>query len=326
MSWKPPIALADLPQVNPTVRPWAQAILTPPAWALFRVPRRVHFELEGLEYAREPALLAMNHTHYIDWLPVRWTLQQQGRSLSSFAKPRPYQGRAMAAFLHATGNIPLSSRGYVISADFRCVLDRSPTEEEYRTLRDLVDGKASPPDAPGPDLERLFQTPRTVLGRAFQPARESYAQMINAVFCDMAHGAIGLAKKALEQGSSLIIAPQGVFTSRLTKGRPGGVQFAHALGLPMVPVGLSGMLEVFPNQGFRNVGGTLTLRVGPPVDIQLPSDHVAFEYASEDRNRVALESETQRLMEAINGLLTPGYQWDENPDGDGISGVARFMD
>lgn len=326
MTWTPPIDLHNLPTVTPTIRPWAQWILSPPAWALLSLPRRVDVQVEGLEHVPDPAILAMNHTHYIDWLPVRRTLQLHGRQLTSLVKPRTYQSAVMAAFLNTTGNIPLASRGYVISADLRCVLGRAPSEEEYRLLRDWTDGKTTEPADPSPDLVTLFTTPRDVLGHRYDPSRCTYAEMVNQVFCRLAGGAIDLARVALEQGSSLVIAPQGAFASRLTKGRIGGVQFAGALDLPVVPIGLSGMLEAYPNQGLRNVGGTLQLRFGPPVSVALPDDHVPFEKASEVRNHAILESETQRIMDAINDLLEPAYQWDDDPEGDALSGVARFIE
>ena len=175
-------------------------------------------------------------------------------------------------------------------------------------------------------MRRVLNTPRTVLGRPFDPTTETYGEMVNQVFGALARESISLARIALDRGSSLVIAPQGVFTSRLTKGRIGGVQFAAALGLPMIPVGVSGMLEAYPNQGLRSIGGTVHLRFGAPVDISLPTDHIPFDKACEVRFAAQLESETQRVMEAINGLLEPAYQWDDNPEGDGIQGVARFMD
>lgn len=321
MTWRPPITLEDLPRVNPVIRPWMQPTMTPLAWFLMR---NADMQVEGLDEVADNALLAMNHTHLYDWIPIRWALARLGRRMCTFTKPRSYTGKMLGAFLHTSGNIPLGSRGYVISADFRVLIGRAPTEEEYRDLRDWVDGKA---DAPAPlgDMRKILETPRSVLDYPFDPATQTYAEMVNEVFARMGRGAADLARTALDGGVSAVITPQGVFSSRLTPGRIGGVQFAAAIGVPMVPVGLSGMNEVFAD-GMRARQPRLHFRVGSPIEIQLPDDHVAFEKASEDRNRAVLESETQRVMEAINELLEPAYQWDEDSAGDGVKGVARFLE
>jgi len=202
---------------------------------------------------------------------------------------------------------------------------RKPTEDEYRHLRDRIDGRETLRGTPTAAVAAALSTPRDMLGRDFSPDRESYASAVQDVFRRFAVRTAELADNAMRQQSWLLVTPQGIVNSRLTPGRIGALQFAHHLDRPIVPCGVSGVREAFPRGVLRPAGGRITVRFGVPYRFRLPDDHRIFEKASEDRNRDQLESGTRDMMERINSLLEPRYRWDEDPAGDGLKGVDRFV-
>jgi 1-acyl-sn-glycerol-3-phosphate acyltransferase len=326
MSWQPPITLRTLDGVDPVIRRSVAATVAFGASIVYRLGGvRVVFE-HPEHMGDAPSVIMMNHSHLYDWLPVRLGMfREYGRMCANLVKPLPYQQTLQGHFLHATGNVPIASRGYVLIADFRLLHGRKPTEPEYRNLRDRIDGRGELRGEATPEVERALTEPRDMLGRAFDPAAESYADAVQDVFRRFAVRTAELADNAMRQRSWLLITPQGVVNSRLTPARIGALQFASHLDRPIVPCGVSGVREAFPGGILKPAGGTITVRFGRPFRFRLPDDHRIFEKASEDRNRALLEAEGMRMMQRINDLLDPQYQWDEDPDGDGLKGVARFI-
>lgn len=326
MTWQPPITLRTLDGVNPVIRHSVAGAVALAAGVVYRLGG-VRVVFEGEQHLGDaPCVVMMNHSHLYDWLPVRLEMFRRfGRLCANLVKPLPYQGALQGRFLHATGNVPIASRGYVLIADFRMLEGRRPTEPEYRHLRDHIDGRPEPRGERTDAVARALGTPRDMLGRAFDPAVETYAQAVQDAFRRFATRTAELADNAMRQDSWLLVTPQGLVNSRLTPGRIGALQFAHHLDRPIVPCGVSGVREAFPGGILRPAGGTITVRFGAPFRLRLPDDHVIFERASEERNRALIEGETQTMMERINGLLDPAYQWDVDPEGDGLKGVGRFI-
>lgn len=92
-----------------------KVVLTPPMIVAFR-PR-----IEGLEAVPKngPALLACNHTSYLDWLLLPLVIRR--RRISFLAKmeyfTRPgVRGRSQAYFFSATGQVPIDRSGAKASA------------------------------------------------------------------------------------------------------------------------------------------------------------------------------------------------------------------
>jgi 1-acyl-sn-glycerol-3-phosphate acyltransferase len=284
--------------------------------------------LENFPDLREPVLFAMNHSHYYDFMPSRKALTDQaGIQTVTFVKARAYQNRLEGAYISTMGNIPLVSRGYLISADFAQVHGRRPTEHEYRTLREHIDHGESL--AAEPEYRALQTTARDMLDFAYDPRSTSYRDAIHDRYARAMATTLGHARTVIAAGKCLHIYPQGLFSSRLSRGRIGAVQFAAALDVPIVPVGFSGMNECFnKNEMVPSNPGILTMRFGEPRRIERPElvDFEPFVPSEELRVRAVLEDETQALMNAINELLDPAYTWGEDPRGDGLEGIARFFD
>ena len=113
----------------------------------YRFPKRSEIVIEGKE--RLPpdggAFLAMNHTDRYNYWPLQYAMYRAGLPFTAtWVKGKYYENRYVGAFMDSTNNIPTPSRGYVITTEFRKAVGRPPREDEYRLLRDLVDGKRMP--------------------------------------------------------------------------------------------------------------------------------------------------------------------------------------
>ena len=74
---------------------------------------------QSLEPGRS-TILAMNHTDRYNYWPFQFQLWRQGRGFTAtWVKGKYYENPFIAAFMDANNNIPLPSRGYVITTRFR---------------------------------------------------------------------------------------------------------------------------------------------------------------------------------------------------------------
>jgi len=283
--------------------------------------------LEGVEHLRtlrsRPAIVSPNHTHKFDFFPLRCALLHHDLQLMTWIKARDYKHPAMRWILGKGGNIPLASRGYLIAADFAEVHGRRPSEDEYRMLREHVDTGA----ALSPDLAAKLRQPRAVSGVAAS-FTHGYRGAIREAYRTLLTEALRLAKQGRDLGRHQHIYPQGATSKQLTPGHPGAVQAALALGVPIVPVGMSGCREVFLGRDHPLTrGGVVTIRVGAPITIDnsiVPPNFRPFDPDHEDRYHDALQGETDRVMSAINALCEPAYRWADDLVSDAKRGVARF--
>lgn len=295
--------------------------------AMFGLPPRARIVLEGAEHLRTlregPAIVSPNHTHKFDFFPLRCALLHQGQQLMTWIKARDYKHPAMRWILGKGGNIPLASRGYLIAADFAQVHGRRPTEDEYRALRDHVDTEAPLPD----DLARMLAPRRAMAGVAVS-FDGGYRGAVREAYRTLLGEALLHARRGRDLGRHQHIYPQGATSKQLTPGHPGAVQAALALGVPIVPVGMSGCREVFLGKDHPLTrGGTVIIRIGAPITIDpgvVPSDFRPFDPDHEDRHHTALQGETDRVMTAINALCEPSYRWADDLVSDAKRGVARF--
>jgi len=320
-----PMTLQRLRDRDPVARRWAIAGMAAVVGVGLNVPgRRVRFVVEGADgLPARPVLLAMNHTHYVDWIALRWVAFRLGRMQVNWVKPRTYE-QGFATFLDLTGNVPLVSRGYLLSADVRALVGRAPTEAEYRALRDHLDHGAALPE--GPLFDRLAREPRDVLGLSFDPAATTWRDHVEHLFAQMMDATLAHTRALVARGLDLAIMPQGSTAMRLTNGHPGAVQAALALGLRIVPVGVSGFPQAFgDSHGLPRRAGTVTVRFGAPyVPDPIPGLE-PFLPASERAHARALRDATAGLMDRIDALLDPEHRWSQDRDRVDIEGVARFV-
>lgn len=273
--------------------------------AMFATGFRV--DVDGAPPTR-PSLLCTNATHRYDFLALMKAVDQLSRDhvrrVVSVSKAKNYQSGPLAFVMARSGTVPLASRGYFIAADFAALRGARPSDGEYRALRAHVDDDAPLPHA----LVDFLRVPRVIAGRSFDPRARSYRCAIEEAFARGAQQSLQLARAAVSAGFHVQIYPEGTVSTsgRLSVGRRGAVQLAHALGLPLVPVGMSGCTRAF--RGPLPWRARVTVRFGAPVDVALPATHRAFVKDDERAHAATLDGDTARLMDAIDALLEPAHR------------------
>jgi 1-acyl-sn-glycerol-3-phosphate acyltransferase len=306
----------------------------------YELPPRVRIDVERYEnLPDEPVILAMNHTDRYNYWPFQYRLWRDfQRYTSTWVKGKYYENEWVGKFMELTNNIPTVSRGYLIARDFKAVCGRSPTDAEYRALRHAVDVdaglKAPEPHTPGPEEavpSAVLEQPRNVLGRRFAPGRESHARYINALFGMMMSRFVDLNEEAMQKGLDLLIFPQGTRSIRLSEGRIGLAQMALYLKKTIVPIGCNGSDQVYPGNSPLARPGHIIYRIGQPITYQeMAPFHIdeafhPFTPEAEANHGEAFRGLVELVMERINELLDPRYQFAPDLSSDGVAGSRRFL-
>jgi 1-acyl-sn-glycerol-3-phosphate acyltransferase len=332
--------LARLKRIRLTPAPLGQRLVASTLLrANYNVPKgNVRIDVEGLErLPNEPVIFAMNHTDKYNYFPFQYDLwRRTGRMTATWVKGKYYESRAVGAFMEWTNNLPTVSRGYILARDFLSTMGRRPSEAEYEALRAwindtaAVDRDASP--APEADLPaRLLQQPRDILGCPFDPARQSYAEAVNATYAAMMREFMSLHDQAFGCGLDLLIFPQGTRSVSLTRGRVGLAQVALHYKKPVVPVGCSGSDLVYPGESPWAKPGRVTYRVGAPIPYgavpgcDIDEAFEPFTPAAEHTHRATFQRHVDYVMDRINELVDPPYQYGADLDGTLVAGTDRFL-
>lgn len=331
--------MLDLERLNSirlSSEPWFQKVtaylLLMPNYSL---PPRVSITLEGNEnLPDEPVILAMNHTDKFNYWPFQYQLWRQlGRFTATWVKGKYYQHPLMGRFLEMTNNIPAASRGYLIAKDFKLTMGRAPKPEEYAFLRELVnhhgkmDDKLDTSSVPAPVLQRA----RNILGVYFDPRRETYGHCIDRLFRKMMGRFVQLNEEAFDLGLDVIIFPQGTRSKQLSKGRIGLSQIALKFKRPVVPVGCNGSDSVYPGNSPVAKGGEIVYRIGKPIRFEdmarfhIPEDYEPFTPEAETEYKPLFQGYVDHVMDRINDLLDPEYQYSQDQRSLGVKGTARFV-
>lgn len=318
--------LARLRRIHPRQPPWGQMLVANlgMTWD-YRLPRRTHIEVEGLENLPRDrrVFLAMNHTDRYNYWPLQYVLYRRGHGFTAtWVKGKYYENDLLGWFMDQTTNIPLPSRGYVLTTEFRKAVGRPPHDDEYRALRDLANGGTP---ASLPEAVSAFVAKHGEGGGFFA--------WFNGLFDTMSVEVMRITREALENDYHVLVFPQGTRSKRLSRGHTGLVQAAQFLGVDIVPIGCNGCDRVYPGASPFAKGGRVVYRVGAPLRIDGPelaphrvrepfaplSDHASG--AHEAKFRAA----TDIVMNAINGLLDEEYRFGAEQASDGVQGVRRFV-
>jgi 1-acyl-sn-glycerol-3-phosphate acyltransferase len=326
--------MLDLPRamrIRLSSWPKAQSLV---AWALltpnYELPPRVRIDLEGFEnLPDEPVIFAMNHTDRYNYWPFQYALwRRDKRFTATWVKGKYYQNAFVGKFMELTNNIPTVSRGYLISRDFLNTVGRPPTDEEYAELRRAVEGDGQRPEGvPADVLER----PRDILGHAFDPARETYAEAVNALFRAMMKRFVALNMEAFENGLDVLVFPQGTRSKRLPRGHIGLAQIALYSGRAIVPVGCSGSDICYPSGSPIAKRGHIVYRIGRPVTpeevepFRTPGPFEPFTPEAEREHRERFQGLVDLVMDRINDLVDEPYKRGDGGESDGARGVSRFV-
>jgi 1-acyl-sn-glycerol-3-phosphate acyltransferase len=326
--------MLDLPRmrrIRLSARPRVQrligrAVLTPN----YLLPPRVHIDVEGRELVPpEPVIYAMNHTDRYNYWPFQWWLwRAQGRYTATWVKGKYYESRFTGRFMELTNNIPAPSRGYVITKDFARTMQRTPDEAEYRAMRQLCDGA---PHSAGALPEAISSRARDMLGRRFDPARETYADAVRGLMAEMTARFVELNAECFDKGLDLLIFPQGTRSIRLSQGHIGLAQAALRFRRPIVPVGCSGSDRVYPGGNPFARAGRITYRIGAPITVAelehhaLPAGVDPFEAGEVPAHRARMQSLVDEVMARINQLVDPEYRFADDRASDGVRNADRFL-
>jgi len=298
----------------------------------------VDIRIEGLDnIPDEPVIYAMNHTDRYNYFPFMYRIWKlKDRYITVWVKGKYYENPIVATFMELTSNLPTVSRGYIITKDFTLTLGRRPSEAEYETLRALVDRDADPEEDPATvDTSNippaLFSTKRNILGVDFDPSTQTYASRINSVFNEMMRQFVKLNERSFELGLDLLVFPQGTRSIRLPRGRIGMMEIALRYRKTIVPVGCNGCDLVYTGSLPIARKGTIVYRIGKPIRYEeLAEFHIAEPYEpftaeAEHTYRDKFQGSVDLVMERINDLLDPRYQFSEDLQSTGVRGTSRFI-
>lgn len=305
--------------------PWGQlAMANLVLSADYRLPKRTRIRIEGLEHLPDrPVFFAMNHTDRYNYWPFQYQLYRAGRGFTAaWVKGKYYENRLMGWFMDSCTNIPLPSRGYVVTTEFRKQLGRLPSEDEYRALRDLVDGRT--PERL-PDGAQMFVEERGGPLTVQADFEALWAQMVAEV--------VRLNREAIQNGHSPLVFPQGTRSKRLSKGHVGMAQMSQLVGADIVPVGCNGSDKAYPASSPFSKGGEIVYRIGAPILLDGPeigqfrvrAPFTPFTNDAMDRHGEDFRGITAVIMDRINLLLDPEYQFSDDRSSDGVQGVKRFV-
>jgi len=297
---------------------------------------RTEIVFEGAErIPDERVIFALNHTDRYNYWPFQYALyRRHERFTATWVKGKYYENGFVGRFMELTNNLPTVSRGYIITRDFLGTMERRPSNEEYAALRARVDAEASGDDhRPDEGLvpTELLETPRSILGRAFDPRQESYAAAICAVFQAMMGRFVELHEEAFDKGLDILVFPQGTRSIRLSKGHIGMAQVALRYHKTIVPVGCSGSDQVYPGSSPFARGGKITYRFGVPIPYEemrpfhVPEPFTPFDLRDERKHRDRFQGLTDLVMSRIDGLLDPPYRFASDGESGGVTGSNRFI-
>ncbi len=308
----------------------------------YNLPPRVRIRFEGFDNVPEhPVLFAMNHTDRYNYWPFQyWLWRNEGRFTATWVKGKYYQNPYVGKFMEVTNNIPTVSRGYLVTRDFVNVVGRPPSEDEYKTLRAMVEAAAislatgaarDEVDASGVP-PRVLTEARDLLGRPFDPRHEDYALAIVELFKEMMGIFTELNAEALDKGLDTLIFPQGTRSVQLSRGHGGIAQIALKHRRTIVPVGCNGSNEVYRTSSpIARGGGDIVYRFGQPITYDQMSrfhtedDFQPFTPEAEHAHHDRFQGYVDVVMDRINELLDPPYRYGEGEESDGVRGPARFV-
>lgn len=304
--------------------------------ASYLKPPRTRIVAEGFEKVPStPVIFAMNHTDRYNYFPFQvYIWRSAKRYTATWVKGKYYEHPMLATFMEMTNQLPTVSRGYLITKDFVATVGRAPSDAEYAALRARVDSVAFGRPMPESDVELpevLFTRERDMLGRRFDPRRETYEEGVNALFGAMMRRFTELNRQALELGLDVIIFPQGTRSKRLSRGHVGIAQLALKFKATVVPVGCNGSDYVYPGASPFAKGGTITYRFGDPIpyeamaEYHVPTDFEPFTPEAETLYRDRFQGYVDEVMERVNDLLDPEYRFSEDRGSQGVKGSARFI-
>ncbi len=296
------IKLRSIPRTQQLI---ALFLLTP-NYHLFS---KVVIEIEGREKIPrdDNVIFAMNHTDRYNYWPFQYKLWKEKTFpfTTVWVKGQYYRNPVLAKIFNLCGLIPVPSIKYLVQEMFLKKFGRRIREEEYRVLKDAIDGKTNENNVhciESPELDALF--------------REDFVAFITSYYETIMERVAQLSEDALfEKNLNIIIFPEGTRSTRLAVGRTGLAQLALHTGKTIIPVGCNNSERVYPGNLPFARSGTIVYRVGEPLSIdgklkpyRITEDFKLFSAESKARYNENFEGVTRLVMESIHNLLDERYK------------------
>ena len=310
-----------------TERPFGQVWWSKFLTFNYSLPPTVNVVIEGVENipTDRPVCFAMNHTDRYNCWPFQWYLLRTKQQFAvTWVKAKYYQNFWVRTFLLSTSNVPLASRGYVISATFKKAIGRSPNSKEYRFIRNLLDGRLDVNE------ETLLET--TSECRQFlAPAPTQRLQQLHTEFNALSEEVVNLNQKALDLGHHILVFPQGTRSKRLLSGHTGLAQMTQRLNLDIVPIGCMGSEQSYRGNLPWAKGGTIRYNVGKPIttsgeqlgSLRIQDSFTPFSHEAQQLYGTRFRKITDIVMDEINLLLDEEYRYD--PEATQSVDTKRFL-
>ncbi|MCF8053927.1 MAG: 1-acyl-sn-glycerol-3-phosphate acyltransferase [Deltaproteobacteria bacterium] len=270
-----------------------------PNYNLFR---KVRIIVEGKENLplNNNAIYAMNHTDRFNYWPFQYYLWRNGYvETTVWVKGKYYRNFFLAKMLSLANCIPVPSLGYYIEEFYRMRNKSRITRDDYRTVRDVIDGKNFKDSG----------LVREMLGSGGVSFIRAYYERALAEVARLTSSAL------FAKHLSLIIFPEGTRSLEFQKGLTGIGQVALHSRKPLIPVACNNSEEIYPNSSPIARSGTIIYRVGKPLTVrdELKPYRIdkSFDLLSslsrsmyEDRFRAV----TNIVMERIGEMLDDKYR------------------
>ncbi len=110
----------------------------------YRLFQNVDIRLENVERIPrdETVIYAMNHTDRYNYWPFQYELWRMHYPFTTvWAKGKYYRSKAVGKFLDSCNVIPVPSMGYLVEEYYKQSFGRKIGKEEYRVIKDWIDGK-----------------------------------------------------------------------------------------------------------------------------------------------------------------------------------------
>ena len=307
-------------KINLKTFSWGQAItalsvLTPN----YYLTNKVKIRIENPENIPkdETVIFAMNHTDRYNCWPFQYKMfmAKKGYPMTTtWVKGNYYNNTFMAKFFEWTNNIPVPSRGYIISEDFKDIIKERISKVEYRMLKDLVEGKKKLKEISNEiteNLKTVLEYPRTRLETVEIPYAEYVEKYYRLLMAKVAEANFqALFKKRL----NVIVFPEGTRSTRLGSGKTGISHLALKSNKKVVPVGCNGSEMVYPGNSPWAKSGKIVYRIGKPIDPreiigrEIDKEFVPFSKEAEVTFKDEFHEFALHVMEKINALLDDEFK------------------
>ncbi len=283
--------------------------------ALFLLTPNYHFfskvviEVEGIERIprEDNVIFAMNHTDRYNYWPFQYKLWKTKTFpfTTVWVKGEYYRNPIVAKIFDLCSLIPVPSIKYFVQELFLKKFGRRIREEEYRAVKNAIDGKTDDIDTRGMKSLELDVM-----------SHEHFVEYIDSYYEKIMEKVAQLSQEALfEKNLNLIIFPEGTRSTRLAAGRTGLAQLALHTEKTIIPVGCNNSEQVYPGDLPFAKSGTIIYRVGEPLSIdgklkpyRIREDFKPFSPKAKSKYSENFEGVTTLVMESINSLVDERYK------------------